>query len=98
MVAIALSMLATIASLGYVAVVTWRDWAAAGTSDRVRRGLCWLASSFAVMTGVCWIAARPAFDWSDYFLIGGGVGLAAFKFPRKSQSVELPEPAASRPH
>jgi len=96
MVAISVSGLATIASLGYVAVIAWRDWAAPGPSERVRRGLCALSSSFAAMTGACWIAARPAFDWSDYLLIGAGVGIAALKFPQKSQTVELPDSAASR--
>ena len=95
--AIALSLLATIASLGYLAVVAWRDWATRGPSERVRRGLCSLTTNFAAMTGTCWIAARPAFDWSDYLLIGAGVGIAAARFPRKTQSTELPERAASRP-
>lgn len=84
-VAIVCALIATTASLGYLAVAGWRDWGYPGVSARVRRGLWALVISFAALTSACWIPVHPRFDWSDYLIIGAGVGLAAFWFPRKDR-------------
>lgn len=94
-VAIICALIATTISLGYLAVVGWQDSRVLGVSARVRRGLWGLVISFAALTGACWIAANPRFDWSDYFILGAGVGIAAFWFPRKDRVVAPSGTAAS---